>query len=980
MASHDPESIVTEFYIDGAWTSTYDGEDLAARVRGEDAIRLTNGGSDQFSSITSRQSSYTLNNQDNLFTDDDPMSPLYRKFGQAVRMRHALLHPTRNYDLYTKVMDQPEEPNGTRIYTADKASLDITGDIDIRWEMDMRDTRDRNQVIIAKYLLSSDQRSWIVYATTEGRLAFAHSTAGTFASVIFEFSSVGIVPEVEGRRAYRLTLDVNDGAGNRVYTWYTSDHIDGTWTQFSTSTDAGTTSIYASTADLTISAAGNGDVVLSGLDPFRGKLYAAQVRSGIGGTLVADFAPNSDGALGDTTWADTCASPNTWIIENAGQDDGLPAIRVGSDRIRFTGENQTRPDDWDPSGTDRWCAMTAQGTLSRYANKNAGIKSTVTRYFSQQSGVVGYWPCEDGRDATTAGSGIDGGIPATLVSCSFTSSMEGFDGSSGALELEQAALSTALFKANTHVGTGAWSVLFYFNVNELPASTSVICNIYPKNSSIHRWVVNVNLTGFDFQGYGHAGSVLSSAGVGFGSGVDPSLGWVAVYMAFEQSGSNILWQTAWHQVGSTTTFTHSPGGTTFAGTVGIVDRIHFQPTNASLDGMRVSQVEMFNYEYQITSAFAEISRGYAGERWGRRWLRLLTEEGITAEWVGDLDLTEECGPQLDATLYEIIGQGAKLDGGLITEARDAALSWIYITGAALGNRKRLELSYSGSEIVEVPRPSGDGRYTVNDFTADRENGGSARYEATDNRRKNVREPDDPVSPGVGRSERSDTYNAYEDERMWYIASNRVHLGTWDERIIPTMAVSLHRDQVSENAALMEKVFSQDIGDPISIVDTVPPMLPNDVRSVVTGYVETIRNLTHDIVFNTVPNGPYDAPVLTSTLADHDPLLDVEDEESVLKAGITTSATSFVVKTDATATVPFWVDDTNYPDDIGGGDTLDIDIGGEIMTVSSISTLTLVSGFNEQTFTISARSVNNVVKAHDALSVVRLADPSYLGRI
>lgn len=978
--THDPEDVVTEFYLDGAWTSTYDGEDLAARVRGRDAIRLTSGGADQFSSITSRASSYTLNNGDNLFTDDDPMSPLYRKFGQAVRVRHSLLHPTRGYDLYAKVMDQPTEPNGTRIYTADKASLDITGDIDVRWEMDMRATRDMNQFIAGKYLLSGGNRSWIVWATTEGGIAFSHTTDGTFGTYVTRSSGAGIIPEIEGRKAYRVTLDVNDGAGNRVYSWYTSDHIDGTWTLFGTSTVAGTTSIYASTADLTLTAGGNGDIVLSTVNPFRGRLYALQVRNGIGGTLVADFAPNDDAELGGDTWADTCASPNTWIIENDGQDDGLPAIRLGSDRVRFTGENQTRPDDWDGTGADRWCAMTAQGTLARYANRRASIKSTVRRHFTRQSNVVGFWPCEDGSEATSIGSAIDGGILGTIVDCSFTSA-DGFDGSSGCVELNEAGVSTANFKASAHAGSGVWGVLFYFNVDEVPASTAVVCNIYPRGSTIQRFVVNINLTGFDFQAYSSSGTILSSAGVTYGSGVDPSTGWVAVFLNFSQEGSNVRWESAWHQVGSTTTYVHTPGGSTFAGKVGTIDRIFFVPTNASLNNLRVSQVVQFNAEYEITSEFGEISRGYAGETFGRRWLRLLTEEGITPEWVGDLDLTEECGPQLDESLYTIIGEGAKLDGGLITEARDMPLAWRFVTGAALGNRKRLELSYSGSEIVDVPRPVGDGRYTVNDFTASRDNGAEARYEATDTRRKNVREPDDPTSPGVGRVERSDSYNAYLDERMWYLASNRVHLGTWDERHIPTMNVYTHRSQIADNAALLDAILSQDIGDPIAIVDTAgSPMPPNDIESAVTGYTEIIDNLTQEITFNTVPRGPYDAPILDSNLADYEPRLDVENDESVLKSSLTSSATSFVVKTLATATVPFWVDDAGYPDDIGGGETMNIDIGGEIITISSITAPSLVSGYNEQTFTVSARSVNSIVKAHDALSVVRLADPSYLGRI
>lgn len=973
MTSHDPEDVVTEFYIDGAWTSTYAGQDLAARVRGGDAVRITSGGADQFASITSRSASFTLNNADNLFTDDDPNSPLFRKFGQNTRMRHSVLHPTRNYDLYAKFMDQPIEPNGARIYTADKASLDITGDIDVRWEMDMRNTRDLSQVIMSKMTLSSNL-SWLVYVNTSGQIVFTHTTGGTAATLLAAFSDAGTVPEVEGRKAYRVTLDVNDGAGNRVYTWYTSDTIDGTWTQVDTATTAGTTSIFSGTSSLAIGAGGNGDIIFSTVYPFRGRMYAAQVRSGIGGTLVADFRPNTDAELGDVTWADTCASPNTWIIETAATVDTLPSIRLGSDRVRATLEIQTRPDDWDPSGTDRWCAMTAQGTLARYQSTRGDLKSAERRYWTRQDGVVGYWPLEDGRDATTASSALDGGTAGAIVGCTFGDAT-GFPGSAGSLTLEQAAASTALFRASPHTATGAWGVIIYINLQELPASTAVLCNIYPKSSTVHRWTIEINVAAFDFKAYDIYGATISSGSAAFGAGVNPAAtdGWTAVSMTFKQSGANIIWETTWHQVGENTFYSHTGGGTTVAGTVGTIDRMFFTPTDAAYDGARISHVVMVNYEYEIGAAeFAEVSRGFAGETWGRRWLRLLTEEGITPEWVGDLDLTEECGPQPTDTLYSICEAGAKLDGGLVTEARDLINAWRYVTGAALGNRRRLELSYSGSEITDIPRPTGDGRYLVNDFTASRDDGGSARYEATDTRRKNVREPDDPTSPGVGRVERSDTYNAYEDARMWYLASNRVHLGTWDERIIPTLTVDTHRSQISGSAALLADAIAQDIGDPIAVTDVSgSPLPPNDIRSVTTGCTETIDNLTHRMVFNTVVQGPYDVPVLESESDLYVITLAEEDTETVLASSLTTTATSIAWKTDATYTCPYWVD---------GSVDLEIDIGGERISISSITAPSLVSGFYEQTATVSARSVNSVVKAHDAGDVVRVFRPSYLGRI
>lgn len=970
--THEPDDVFTEFYIDGTWTDTYDGEDLSARVRGGDSIRIQRGGSDQFSSITTQSMNFTLNNRDNLFTDDDPNSPLFRKFGQNTRVRAGVLDPTRGLDLYARFSNLDISPDGERIWTADKASLDITGDLDIRWEMDIRGTRNYPQMIAAKYLTSGNQRSWAVYTLQHGGLALRTSADG--ATNILHSSTAAIVPENEGRLAYRVTLDVNNGAGGKTYTWYTAPSLAGPWTLAETTTVAGTTSIFSSSAELLVGAGNGGYQLFTDTYHFTGRMYGFELRNGIAGTLVANFDPNTHAEIGDTSWADTCASPNTWTIANS---TNRSAIRLGSDRIRFTGEIQTRPDDWDESGTDRWCAMTAQGILSHYSSNRAPLQSVERRYWTRQSDIVGYWPMEDGDGATTVSSAIDEGFAGEIVDCSFGEA-EGFFGTSGAMTLDEAGVSTASFVANEHTGSGAWGWVFYFKLEELPVSEAVLVNIYPIFGSVQRWAFQVGLTTFRWTAYSPSGAVVADS---FASAVvNPSTGWVAMSMTYKQEGGNIRYETSWHAVGGGVSYTHAVGGTTFAGTVGQATRAYFSPTDSSYDRAQIAQFVFFNKEYEINSnEFADISVGFAGETFIERWIRLLAEENIPHDWIGDPSESELVGPQLATTLYSILEAGAKVDAGLISEARDT-IGLSYISGRMLGNRKRLDLSYTSSHLSNTPRPADSGRYTVNDFTAKREDGGSARYQATDARRKNIRLPDDPVSPGVGPFERSESYNAFADSRMPFLASFRVHLGTWDERIIPTMIVSTHRTEIGGDSDLLASIFSQDIGDPIAIVDTAgTPMPPNDARALTTGYTETIKNLTHDISFNTVPIGPYDVGVFSSYDAEYVPVLDVEGEETTLDGALNTTATTIPFKTLRTALVPFWVDSVGYPADIGGGVTLDIDINGERVRVTSITAPTSDATYNYQIVT-ATRSVNSVVKSHLSGTVIRLFEPTYLGKI
>src|SRR3546814_18783153 len=60
-----------------------------------------------------------------------------------------------------------------------------------------------------------------------------------------------VSPDAGGRLAVRATLDVNDGAGNNVVTFYPAPALDGPWEQLGTPvTTAGQPSNFTSTSNL----------------------------------------------------------------------------------------------------------------------------------------------------------------------------------------------------------------------------------------------------------------------------------------------------------------------------------------------------------------------------------------------------------------------------------------------------------------------------------------------------------------------------------------------------------------------------------------------------------------------------------------------------------------------------------------------------------------------------------------------------------
>lgn len=174
--------------------------------------------------------------------------------------------------------------SGSYVSTPDAAAHDITGDIDVRVWCAADDWTPASIVTLAaKYNSSGNQRSWRFLLDTTGALSLRVSTDGTGAAeTAVQLSSVPGFADGTSQWV-RATLDVDNGSGSKVYTYYTS--TDGeTWTQLSTHTVAGTTSIYSSTAAVEVGSVNAGTAGL-----FAGKVMRAQVYNGIGGTLTADY-------------------------------------------------------------------------------------------------------------------------------------------------------------------------------------------------------------------------------------------------------------------------------------------------------------------------------------------------------------------------------------------------------------------------------------------------------------------------------------------------------------------------------------------------------------------------------------------------------------------------------------------------------------------------------------------------------------------
>lgn len=190
----------------------------------------------------------------------------------------------------------------------DSAALSITGDIDIAakiaafsWCEGDRIINNGNitaRSIVSKWATTGNQRSYNLSINSNGHLILRWSNNGTAELSITANESLDFARMTT--KFVRATLDVDNGASGRTAKFYTSDNgID--WTQLGTTqTVSGTTSIFDSTASLTV-----GSLILGNTgNKFEGNIYRVAIANGYdgAGSIVydADFESATAGSASFT--------------------------------------------------------------------------------------------------------------------------------------------------------------------------------------------------------------------------------------------------------------------------------------------------------------------------------------------------------------------------------------------------------------------------------------------------------------------------------------------------------------------------------------------------------------------------------------------------------------------------------------------------------------------------------------------------------
>lgn len=891
--------LTVELELSSVWT------DVTSYVQRRDGlIQIKRGRSTEGQRVDHGMLSLALDNRDGRFSPRNPTGAYYGSIGRNTPIRVSA-------GLGTTYLDVPGAA-GDHASAPDSAALSVTGDIDVRIEFHLDSWRGTSYDLLGKW--ASGQASWALYYYSTGGLTLYWSTDGS--STLNRDSTAAVPIPASGRVAVRATLDVNDGSGNHVVTFYTAPSIDGAWTQLGDPvTTAGTTSIFDSTSSLFVGKVP--DFTFTGIV---GRVYAAEYYNGIGGTLVAnpDFTAQT---AGDTSFADTASSPNTWTI------NGNAAI--SNTRYRFHGEVSSWPPRWDPTGTDVYTPIEAAGILRRLGQGSRPLQSTLYRAITTLTSneAAAYWPCEDAAGSTSLASGSSGAPPMSVRG---TPTLEGYDDfhASKAIPLLSDSYWRGVVPAYA-TSSGDAQVRFLLAVPAGGAVNGETILSFQTSGTAHDWAV-VYGTGGTLQllAKDDSGTTIADSGAQ-AFGVDGKL--LRVSVELTQDGADVDWNILTLEPGASTGLSSAA---TLAGyTVGQVKQVNVNP-GGGLDDVAVGHITV---QPEITSLFdlGPQLAAYAGETAGRRVERLCDEEGITFVAYGDLDDSAEMGPQLPKSLLDLLHEAAETDDGVLSELRDR-LGLGYRPRSELYNQTaRVTLDYDSAELAPPVEPTDDDQLVRNDVTTSRPTGSSARVVQEDGPLSTAAPPD-----GVGPYETTVTANVEFDEYLPDHASWRVHVGTVDETRWPLLPVNLARSQLTGDAALTTDVLDAELGERLVVTDPPAWIPPEDITQIIQGYSEVLGNFEAEIHFNCSPESPYHVAVYgTDRYAPH--------TDCITNEALDTTETGVDI---TTPTGPLW---STSP-----GGNFDIMIGGERMTVTAVG----AAAGTVQTLTVT-RSVNGVVKSH-----------------
>lgn len=601
------------------------------------------------------------------------------------------------------------------------------------------------------------------------------------------------------------------------------------------------------------------------------------------------------------------------VVRNLPLRVSVDGVGVNPPYVQAVGFVDSWAPDWDTSASQSMMQIVASGRLRRLQQGDTPLKSAMYRCVSGQAGngiaPQAYWPCEDGSGAGQAASATGG----TGMGATGTVTFAGDSTLNGSEPVPTLANGARLAgTVPTYTDTGQWCVVFAVKVAASVASTTTLATI-TATGALRTWQIrlvagspdslqvrvldssgtqvftdSITLTEATFYGNWNLISIGAVT-------ADPDVGYVLQYFNTTDSGAATGFRTST--------------------TVGVVRNLNVAAASTT-DGMAVGHIAVItDLGFDLTTDPEEIAAaldGHTGETPATRFTRLCAEEGVPSLVVDATDPGTDTtmGPQDASTFVGALRDCEIVDGGTIHDGGPNG-ELVFTTRQYKYNAfPTLTLDTSAGQLAPPFEPQYDDQQIRNDVTVARTSGSSARLVDEDHVAAN------------GRYEEKVTLPVADDSQLYPIAGWRVHQGTTPGYRYPQLNWDLRATPDKTREALTVKVGSR-----LAVTDLPSQHPPDDVDVFVEGYRVVLDPHRWRITGNCSPGSPFDVAVLEAA---DDSAFRLDTDGAELTAAVTSGATSLLV---ASTGDDMWTTaSADFP--------LDVEIGGEQITLSAIATATV----------------------------------------
>lgn len=610
---------------------------------------------------------------------------------------------------------------------------------------------------------------------------------------------------------------------------------------------------------------------------------------------------------------------------------------------QFAGEIAAWPQHTNGSGTDAYISVDAGGLLRRKGQGSSPLRSTMYRGLtSTVSRPVAYWPCEEGKSATSISSPIPGVAPMLIDGAPAFGTYTDLASSSPLPELRKASLTGDV---PPYVATGETTGRLIVRVpSGGTVDKDVILRMFCSGTMrfidvMYHFGGNLSIKAYNLLG----AQVLDTGEIAF----NVNGGNIRMQLQLKQNGANIDIALATLAVGQSGGAFYSTSLT--AHTFEICRQVVINPYK-NLDTVAVGHIDVQDHIVSVFDLYQQFN-AYNGEAAGIRIRRLCDEERISFESIGDLALTERMGQQTTDTFLKLVTDAAAVDQGTVYEP-PGVIGVGYRTRRSLYRQPAMATtSYRNLSPATGP-PIDDDQLTRNDITVSRRNGSSYQAEKTTGPLSVL----DPELGGAGRVDTALTVNCYADTQLPYLAGWLLHKGTVDESRFPKLQFNLASGGFAADPAVSAAVLQLAVDDRIVLTNPPDDQPPDAVSQLTRGFTRKIGPWIYTVDVNGAPAAPYQVAKFNAGCRF------APSPDCVLDDDYVAAATALDV---ASPAGPLWTTDpAQMP--------IGVRIAGEDIAVTTIA-----GASTPQTFT-AGRAVNTVSKDQLAGTQVQLSDRYFIG--